>query len=202
MQKLQVAIIAVASFAAPALATDWQIDPSHTTAEFTVKHMMVTNVKGQFGKVTGSVKTDDKDVTKGTIEATIDATSIDTREPKRDAHLKSGDFFDVEKFPTLTFKSTKIQKAGNNKLKVSGDLTIHGVTKPVTLAVEMGTKDYKDPFQGMIHRGATATTTINRKDFGLVWNKPLEAGGIMVGEDVSITVDVELVKPGETPAKG
>src|ERR1700693_3810324 len=145
-------IVAVVALGAPALAADWDLDTAHSTAGFTVKHMMVTNVHGAFGKVTGKVTTDDKDITKSVVEATIDAKSIDTRDEKRDGHLKSPDFFDVEKFPTLTFKSTKSVKAGKG-LKITGDLTLHGVTKPVTLAVELGEKEFKDPFGGSIHKG-------------------------------------------------
>jgi len=171
MRQLTVALAAVGFLAASsAFAADWEIDTTHTTAAFTVKHMMVTNVRGEFGKVTGTIHQDDKDASKSVVDVTIDASTIDTRDPKRDGHLKSPDFFDVQKFPSITFKSNKVAKAGNNKLKVSGDLTIHGVTKPVELAVELSDKEYKDSFpgSGKFHRGATATTKVNRKDFGLV----------------------------------
>jgi len=188
-------LIAALSFAAvpaAAHASDWQIDASHSTAQFSVRHMMVSNVRGEFGKLSGQVQLDDADLTRSKVEATIDATTINTREPKRDAHLRSPDFFDVEKFPTLTFKSTSVKKAGKDKLAVTGDLTMHGVTRPVTLDVQL-TQEIKSPF-GDVRRGATASGKINRKDFGLNWNKLIEAGGVVVGEEVALTIDVELVK--------
>ena len=192
--RIAASALAVA-FAIPslALASDWDIDPAHSQANFTVRHLMVSNVRGDFGKVTGTIKLDDKDVSKSTVDATIDVASINTREAKRDEHLKSPDFFDVAKYPTITFKSKKVAKAGTGKLKVTGDLTMHGVTKEVTLDVEGPAKDAKDPW-GNVRSGATATTKINRKDFGLGWNKVLETGGVAVGEDVTIVIDVELTK--------
>ncbi|MGZ6139374.1 MAG: YceI family protein [Myxococcaceae bacterium] len=184
--------VALAALVAlPAAASTWEIDPNHTESSFVVKHLMVSNVRGQFGKTTGTIVQDDKDITKSTAEITIDATTVDTRVAKRDTHLKSADFFDVEKFPTITFKSTKITKGEGNTLKAEGDLTIHGVTKPVVLNVEYTPET---PAAGMTIRGLTATTKINRKDFGLVWNKSIEAGGVMVGDDVAITVEAELHK--------
>lgn len=174
-------------------AGSWEFDSSHTNAHFTVKHMMVTNVRGEFTKLTGAVELDDKDITKSTVTTTIDATSVNTREPKRDEHLRSADFFDVAKHPNLTFKSKKVEKgASANMLKVTGDLTIRGVTKPVVLDVELS-GETKDPW-GNVRRGGVATTQVNRKDFGLMWNKTLEAGGFLVGDDVSITIDFELTK--------
>jgi polyisoprenoid-binding protein YceI len=173
--------------------TTWNIDPAHTTAEFKVRHMMITNVKGQFRPVTGVVVLDESNITKSHVEASIDATSIDTREPDRDKHLKSADFFDVEKFPTLTFASTRVTRAGEGELEVEGDLMIHGVTRKVTFAVEGPTPPGKDPW-GNTRIGLSATTKINRKDFGLTWNTALETGGILVGDDVTITLDVEAVK--------
>jgi polyisoprenoid-binding protein YceI len=202
MRNLQLAVTAISLLGASSvMASDWSIDSAHSTAGFTVKHMMVTNVHGSFGKVAGTVHVDDKDATKDTIDATIDVASITTNEPKRDTHLKSPDFFDADKNPTITFKSSKVEKSGKNKLKITGDLTMHGVTKPVVLAVETGDKGYKDPFQGAEHRGAVATAKINRKDFGLTWNKALEGGGFIVGEDVEIEINVELVPPAPA-AKG
>jgi len=177
--------------ALPAAASTWDIDPYHTESSFLVKHMMVSNVRGQFGKTTGVVQQDDKDITKSKVEITIDTSTIDTRVAKRDAHLKSPDFFDVEKFPTITFKSTKVTKGDGNNLKVEGDLTIHGVTKPVVVNVEYTPETLGN---GKTLRGFTATTKVNRKDFGLNWNKAIEAGGVMVGEDAAITVEGELVK--------
>ena len=186
--------VALAALVAlPAAASTWDIDPNHTESSFVVKHLMVSNVRGQFGKTTGTVQQDDKDITKSKAEITIDATTINTRVEKRDAHLKSPDFFDVEKFPTITFKSTKITKGEGNALKAEGDLTIHGVTKPVVLNVEYTPETLAG---GKMIRGLTATTKVNRKDFGLNWNKTIEAGGVMVGDEVTITVEAELHKQG------
>jgi len=173
--------------------TTWNIDPAHATAEFKVKHMMIAYVKGQFSKVTGVLIHDESDPTKSRVEATIEAASIETREPQRDTHLKSADFFDVEKFPTLSFKSTDIKVAGDGELKVQGDLTIRGVTRKVTFAVEGPTPPTKDPW-GDTRIAVSATTKINRKNFGLTWNAALETGGILVGDDVTITLDVEFIE--------
>jgi len=183
------------SLAAAAAAT-WDIDPSHTAAQFSVRHLMISNVRGEFGKVTGTVTYDEQEVSSIAVDVTIDATSIDTREPKRDEHLRSPDFFDVAKYPTITFKSKRSEKAGTGKFKVVGDLTIHGVTKEVTLDVEGPTPAIKDPW-GNVKVGATATTKVNRKEFGLNWNAALETGGVVVGDEVSITLDVEIVKKKE-----
>ncbi len=177
----------------PTAVTTWNIDPAHSAAEFKVKHMMISNVKGQFTGVSGKLTFDESDVTKSAIEATIDAASINTREAQRDAHLKSADFFDVEKFPTLAFKSTNVKKADEGELKVEGDLTIHGVTRKVVFEVEGPTAQTKDPW-GNTRVGVSATTKINRKDYGLTWNAALETGGILVGEEVTITLDVQFVK--------
>jgi polyisoprenoid-binding protein YceI len=191
-------IVALAALVAlPAAASTWDVDPAHTESSFLVKHMMVSNVRGQFGKTTGVIQQDDKDVTKSKAEINIDATTIDTRVDKRDAHLKSPDFFDVEKFPTITFKSTKITKGEGNNLKVDGDLTMHGVTKPVVLKVEYTPETLAG---GKTLRGVTATTKVNRKDFGLNWNKTIEAGGVVVGDEVVITVEMELIKQGTPTA--
>jgi polyisoprenoid-binding protein YceI len=173
----------------------WTIDPAHSVAEFKVKHMMISNVKGQFSGVSGTLSLDAKDITRSSVTATIDATSINTRESQRDAHLKSADFFDVEKFPTLEFKSTRVTPSGDHELKVEGELTIHGVAKAVTFAVEGPSEPGKDPW-GKQRIGLTATTKINRKDYGLTWNAALETGGILVGEEVTITLDVQLVGAG------
>jgi polyisoprenoid-binding protein YceI len=190
MPPLALAVLALSSVAA---ASTWDIDPAHSAAQFSVRHMMVSNVKGEFGKMTGTVTLDDKEISHSTAQATIDATTIDTREANRDKDLKSPNFFDVEKYPTITFKSTSFTKVGPEKYKVAGDLTMHGVTKPVVLDVEAPDAVTKDP-KGNEHRGASATTTVNRKDFGLTWNKPLEGGGVMVGDQIKITIDLELVK--------
>jgi polyisoprenoid-binding protein YceI len=174
-------------------STTWNIDPAHTTAEFKVRHMMITNVKGQFTGVSGVLTLDEQDLTKSRVETSIDAASINTREADRDTHLKSADFLDVEKFPTLTFVSTRITRTGEGELQAEGDLTIHGVTKRVVFDVEGPTPPGKDPW-GNTRIGWSATTKINRKDFGLHWNAALETGGILVGDDVTITLDVEAVK--------
>lgn len=196
MKKL-VRVVAVALAIAPALAlgqaSTWTFDSAHSHASFTVRHMVISNVRGEFGKLTGTVTLDEKDVTKSKVEATIDATTIDTREAKRDEHLKSPDFFDVAKYPAITFKSTKVQKNGKDGLKVTGDLTMRGVTKPVTLDVTGPTGEIKDPW-GSARRGASATTKLNRNDYGVAWSKALEGGGLVVGNDVTIELEVELVK--------
>lgn len=173
-------------------AAKWNIDPMHSSANFTIKHMMIAKVHGGFEKLSGSLSLDSSDITKSSIEAVIDASSINTREAQRDTHLKSADFFDVEKYPTLNFKSTKVEKDGDD-LKVTGDLTIHGITKEVVLAVEGPTAEMKDPY-GNIKIGISATTKIKRKDFGLTWNAALEAGGVLVGDDVTISLDVQFAK--------
>lgn len=186
--------VALAALVAlPAAASTWDVDSAHTESSFLVKHMMVSNVRGHFGKTTGVIQQDDKDLSKSKAEITIDATTIDTREPKRDAHLKSADFFDVEKFPTISFKSTKITKGEGNSLKAEGELTMRGVTKPVVLNVEYTPETLAG---GKLRRGLTATTKVNRKDFGLNWNKTIEAGGVIVGEEVALTVEMELIKQG------
>jgi polyisoprenoid-binding protein YceI len=173
--------------------TTWNIDPVHSVAEFKVKHMMITNVKGQFTGVSGSLSLDGDDLNRSRVEATIDAASINTREPQRDTHLKSPDFFDVEKFPTLSFKSTHVSRNADGDLQVAGDLTIHGITRNVTFEVEGPTAPAKDPW-GNTRLGLSAITKISRKDFGLTWNATLETGGILVGDEVTITLDVELIK--------
>ena len=182
------------TLATPQVATTtWNIDPAHSVAEFKVKHMMISNVKGQFTGVSGTLTLDPSDVTRSIVDATIDAASINTREPQRDAHLKSADFFDVEKFPTLSFKSAKVEKRAEGELGVTGELTIHGVTRTVVFDVEGPTAPGKDPW-GNTRIGLSATTKINRKDYGLTWNAALETGGILVGDDVTITLDVQFVK--------
>jgi len=173
--------------------TTWSIDPAHSVAEFKVKHMMIANVKGHFSKVAGVLVHDESDRTKSRVEATIEAASIETRESQRDTHLKSADFLHVEKFPTLSFKSTDIKVADDGELKVHGDLTIRGVTRKVTFAVEGPTPPTKDPW-GNTRIAISATTKINRKDYGLTWNAALETGGILVGEEVTIALEAEFVK--------
>ncbi len=173
--------------------TTWNIDPVHSHAEFKVRHMMISNVKGEFKGIKGVLQLNDADLTRSAVEVSIDATTIDTGEAQRDGHLKTADFLDVEKFPTLTFKSTRVVKGKNGELAVSGDLTIHGVTRNVELAVEGPSAPMKDPW-GNTRIGLSATTRINRKDFGLTWNAALETGGILVGDEVNITLDVQFIK--------
>ena len=173
-------------------AQTYQIDSSHSGANFRVKHMMVTNVSGRFSNLKGAVTFDEKNLSKSSIEATVDIETINTNEPKRDAHLKSPDFFDVAKFPQMTFKSTKVYKVGG-VTKADGDLTLHGVTKPVTLTLTELSGEVKHPM-GTIVRGAVATTKISRKDYGLTWNKTIEAGGVVVGDEIAITLEIELLR--------
>jgi polyisoprenoid-binding protein YceI len=177
-----------------AQASTWTIDPSHTHASFTVRHMVISSVRGEFGKTAGTVKLDEKDLTKSSVEAVIETASVNTREQKRDDHLRSPDFFDAEKNPKITFRSTQVEKAGPGKLKVKGDLTMNGVTKPVVLDVEGPTAAIVD-MQGNTRRGIAARTTLQRKDFGLDWNKMVEAGPV-VGDEVKVEIEAELVKQG------
>jgi len=171
----------------------WKIDPAHSRAEFKVKHMMISNVKGSFNSLTGTLIEDTADPIRSQVEATIDISSISTGDEQRDAHLKSADFLHHEEHPVMTFKSTKIEKKGDEEYAVTGDLTVRGVTKSVTFAVEGPSAPGKDPW-GNTRIGLSATTKINRKDFGLTWNAALETGGILVGEDVQIALDVQFIK--------
>jgi polyisoprenoid-binding protein YceI len=170
----------------------WTIDPSHSNAEFSVRHLMITNVKGRFGKLSGTVDYDPAHPELTKLEATLDATSIDTRDDKRDAHLRSPDFFDVEKYPTLTFRSKEITKSDDG-FTALGELTMHGVTKDVVLEIEGPSEPTKDPW-GNTRIGASATAKINRKDWGLNWNAALEAGGVLVGDTVKIALEISLVQ--------
>lgn len=170
----------------------WNIDTSHTRALFAVRHMMISTVRGQFDKVSGKVDFNQDNPELSSVEVSIDAASFDTKDPQRDAHLRSPDFLDVEKYPFITFKSTKVEKTGDNTGLITGDLTIRDVTRPVTLNTEFNGVA-KAPW-GTTSAGFTATTKINRKDFGLVWNVALETGGVLVGEEVSITLEVEIIK--------
>jgi polyisoprenoid-binding protein YceI len=178
---------------APASTVTWNIDPAHSRAEFKVKHMMISNVKGSFSGLTGKLIDDTADPSRSHVEVTIEVGTIHTGDEQRDAHLKSADFFDHQQHPQMVFKSTKIEKKGEEEYAVSGDLTLHGVTKPVTFAVEGPSVPGNDPW-GNTRIGLSATTRINRKDFGLTWNAALETGGILVGEDVQISLDVQLIK--------
>ena len=192
------AAVALLSAAAVAQAVQYQIDPVHSSAQFSVRHMMVSNVRGEFAKVTGTVVYDPKNPALSSVEATIDAASINTHEPKRDDQLKSPDFFDVAKYPTLTFKSKKVEAAGEGKLRVTGELTIHGVTREVVLDVEGPSPEVK--MGPNFKSGASASTTINRKDFGMTWNRALDNGGVMVGDEVKITLEIEMGRKAPTPA--
>jgi len=189
-------IAAVLALAVPAMAfagtSTWTIDPAHSHSGFAVRHLVISTVRGEFGKTTGTVVLDEQDIAKSTVEATIDASTIDTRVPDRDADLRSPNFFDVAKYPTLTFKSTNVEKAGDGKLKVTGNLTLHGVTRPITLDVTGPTAEIKDPW-GKTRRGLSATAKLNRKDFGLTWSKMIETGPV-VGDEVAIDIEVELLK--------
>src|SRR6185436_14779537 len=175
---------------APTRAATWELDPAHSTIGFAIRHMMISTVRGQFRTFTGKATGDPKTPDKAAIEASIDAASIDTANEKRDGHLKSPDFFDVAKFPTITFKSKSIAAAGAGKAKVTGDLTLHGVTKEVVLEVEGPTQVIKDPM-GNTRAGAHATAKIDRREFGMVYDKTMDGGGLMVGNEVEITIDVE-----------
>jgi polyisoprenoid-binding protein YceI len=173
--------------------TTWNIDPAHSVAEFKVKHMMISNVKGRFSKLSGTLSLDEPGHHNSRVEVSAEAASIHTGDDQRDTHLKSADFFDAEKFPSLTFKSTGVRVVKDGELSVEGDLTIHGVTRKLAFAVEGPTPPSKDPW-GNTRIAVSATTKINRKDFGLAWNATLETGGILIGEEVTITLDVQFVK--------
>jgi polyisoprenoid-binding protein YceI len=184
-------VIALASMSAFAQTT-WNIDPAHSTAQFTVRHLGISNVTGSFTKVSGTVVLNDKDITQSQVAASIDVNSVDTRVDARDKDLKSPNFFDVEKYPTIEFKSKKITGSAG-KLQVVGDLTIHGTTHEVTLDVDGPTPEVADPW-GNARRGISATTSINRKDFNLTYNKMLGTGEAMIGDTVKIQIDAEIVK--------
>jgi polyisoprenoid-binding protein YceI len=179
--------------AALAPAATYDIDPAHSSAQFTVKHMMISNVRGQFSKVSGTLDFDPGNPAADSVKATIEASTINTQEAKRDDHLKSPDFFDVARFPAITFQSTGFRKTASGKYQVTGDLTIHGVTRRVALDVDGPTPEVKDPW-GNSRIGISASTKINRSDFGLTWNKALEAGGVMVSDEVAIALEIEFVK--------
>lgn len=195
MKRIITAMTTIMVLALPvfALASTWSIDPDHSSVGFKVRHLMVSNVKGSFDKHTGTVEIDDKDITKSKVVVTIDTASVNTNVQKRDEHLRSADFLDVAKFPTMTFVSKEVARAGQDRLKVTGDLTLHGVTRQVVLDVEGPTSEIKDPW-GNIRKGATATAKINRKDFGLHWNAVLEAGGVAVGDEVTLTLEIEMIR--------
>jgi polyisoprenoid-binding protein YceI len=185
-----------AAIALPASAgtTTYQIDPRHSSAGFGVTHLMISTVRGEFHGVTGTVVVDDSDLSKSTVNVTIDATSLDTREPDRDKHLKSEAFFDVANYPTIKFQSTKVERNNDGSLKITGDLTIRGVTKSAVLTATRPKAPIKDPW-GLERTAASASTRINRQDFGVAWNQKLDSGGVVVGDDVNVTLDVEMIIP-------
>jgi polyisoprenoid-binding protein YceI len=190
---ITVALAAAFSLPAPAATSSWNIDPAHSSAQFSVRHLAISTVRGAFSTVKGSVSFDDKDVTKSTIDVTIDVDSVDTRQPDRDKDLRSDKFFDVANYPNITFKSNKVEQVSPGKLKVTGDLTIRGTTKSVVLDVDGPTAPVKDPW-GNQRAAASATTKINRQDYGVKWNAKLDNGGMVVGDDVNIIIDVEMVQ--------
>jgi polyisoprenoid-binding protein YceI len=173
--------------------TTWKIDPAHSSADFKVRHMMISNVKGSIRGIKGDLTEHATDKSLSSIEATLDVSTLQTGDDQRDGHLKGADFLEADKYPTITFKSTSVKAKGPEEYVVAGNLTIHGVTRPVTLEVEGPTPPHKDPW-GNTRIGLSATTKIDRKEFGLTWNSALETGGVLVGEDVHISLDVELIK--------
>jgi polyisoprenoid-binding protein YceI len=177
--------------------TQWQIDPAHSAAHFSVRHLMISNVRGEFTKLSGNAVIDPSDLTKSSVEVTIDAASVNTREPQRDEHLRSADFFDVANHPTLSFRSRRVESLGGENLKITGDLTIRGVTREVTFDAEGPTPSVKDPW-GNVRAGITASTKIDRKDFGVAFNALTETGGVMVGNEVKITIEAELIQQAPT----
>jgi polyisoprenoid-binding protein YceI len=191
-------LAAVLSLPGGAATADWKIDPQHSSAQFSVRHMAISTVRGAFSKVNGTVVLDDKDITKSVVNVTIDVNTVDTREPDRDTDLRSDKFFDVAHYPTITFKSKKVEQVAPGKLKVTGDLTIRGTTKEVVLDVDGPTPPMKDPW-GNTRVAVNASTKINRQDFGVKWNATLDNGGVVVGDDVNIVIDAELIK--QAPAK-
>jgi polyisoprenoid-binding protein YceI len=186
-------LAAALSLPAGAATSTWQIDPNHSAAQFSVRHLAISTVRGAFSKVNGTMVLDDKDISKSSVDVRIDVASIDTRQPDRDKDLKSDRFFDAANFPTITFKSKKVEQAAPGKLKVTGDLTIRGTTKEVVLDVDGLTAPIKDPW-GNQRVAANATTKINRQDYGVKWNATMDNGGVVVGDDVAIVIDVEMVK--------
>lgn len=189
--------VAAAGLSRVASASHWEIDPQHTSAQFAVRHLVVSTVRGTLGAVTGSVNIDEADITKSSVEATIDAAGVLTREGMRDEHLKGPDFLYVSKYPKVTFKSKKVEKIADDKYKVTGDLTLRGVTKEVALEVEGTPKAFHDQM-GVLKLGGVAKTRINRHDFGIEYNKTLvDGGGLVVGNDVDILIDIELEEAAE-----
>jgi polyisoprenoid-binding protein YceI len=175
------------------MKTVYEIDPAHSGAHFSIRHLMISNVRGDFKSVKGTVVYDPENIAGSSVEAEIDVNSLNTRDENRDAHVKSADFFNVEKHPSITFRSTRVEREGEGEFKVTGGLTILGVTKEVVLKVEGPSEETKDPW-GNTRIGASATTKIKRSEFGLSWNSVLETGGVMLGDDVKIELDVQLIK--------
>jgi polyisoprenoid-binding protein YceI len=196
MKKHFALAVALAPALALAAPTSWEIDPAHSQAAFTVKHLVITSVRGEFAKTVGTVSVDDQDLAHSKVEATIDAATVDTRNPDRDAHLKSADFFDVAQFPNITFHSTRVEAAGPSQLRVTGDLTIRGVTKPVVLEVTESPE--VKGMAGETRRAFSASTKINRQDYGLKWSKTVEAGPV-VADEVAISLEIEAVKSKASP---
>lgn len=192
MSRLMIGLVLLAPAAATRAAT-WNVDPAHSVISFSVKHMMMATVRGDFTSFSGSVDFDENNPATFSVQAEADAASIDTRNEKRDAHLKSADFFDVEKTPKLTLVSKQVEKIGDGRYKMTADLTMHGITREVIFDVTGFSGSLKSPWGGTV-TSAVATATIDRKVWGLNWNKTLESGGVLVSEDVTITLDVELVK--------
>jgi polyisoprenoid-binding protein YceI len=190
---LTAGLAAVLSLPAAAATSTWNIDPAHSSAQFSVRHLAISTVRGTFSKISGTVQLDESDITKSTVNVSIDVATVDTHEPDRDADLRTDKFFDVAKYPTMTFKSKKVEQVAPGKLKVTGDFTLHGVTKEVVLDVEGPTPPVKDPW-GNQRAAVSAATKINRQVYGVKWNANMDNGGVVVGDDVSINLDVEMVK--------
>jgi polyisoprenoid-binding protein YceI len=195
LSRIAIAAAAAAVLSLPASAgtSTWKIDPQHSSAQFSVRHLAISTLRGAFSKVTGTIILDENDVTKSAVDVTIDVSTVDTREPNRDNDLRSDKFFDVAHYPSMTFKSRKVEQVAPGKLKVTGDLTIRGTTKEVVLDVDGPTAPVKDPW-GNQRAAVNATTKINRQDFGVKWNATMDNGGVVVGDDVPITIDVEMIK--------
>lgn len=195
MKKLLQVVALVAAFALPSIAqvNRYDVDSAHSAAHFSVRHLGISTVRGHFSKVTGKIQVDEKDATKSQIDVTIDVNTLDTSEPNRDKDVKSENFLDAAKYPTMTFKSKNISAVADGKLKMTGDLNIHGVTREVTFDVDGPSPEIKDPW-GNLRRGAQATAKINRKDFGVSWNKVMDNGGVVVGDELTITIDLEMTR--------
>jgi polyisoprenoid-binding protein YceI len=195
MKRTFIVLLACLTLVIPAIAgaATYQLDPVHSSIQFKIRHLTVSNVTGTFTKFKGSASMDGEDPATLKVEVTIEAASVDTGNEKRDAHLRTADFLDTARYPTISFVSKKIAKGDPGKLKITGDLTLHGVTREITVDLEGPTPEVKDPWGGF-RRGATGTTRIDRRDFGITWNTPLDSGGLLVGNEVAIYVEVEWVR--------